>query len=96
VVEKNRPDFCKRLRAKGRQIGNIPKEVHFTHWAAERTIDFIKNYEKDDPFFYFMSVVDPHDLYSDFPLEMYDLVNENKIPDPITEDGDYHLKPEGI
>jgi len=73
-------------RIKGRELKHIPVEYHFTHWAAEETIKFIKNTDSSDtgkPFFCMMSVFDPHNPYDDYPEEMLKFVREDKIPEPL-------------
>ncbi len=44
LKEKN-PNFHAKLKKLGRKLLHIPKEYHLTHWASERTINFIKNYD---------------------------------------------------
>jgi arylsulfatase A-like enzyme len=56
-----------------------------THWAAERTIDYIRSWDGQRPFFCMMSIFDPHNPYEDYPKEMLDLVDESSIP-PIVFD----------
>lgn len=41
-LQEKHPAFFRELSEKGRALKNHPREVHFTHWAAERTIDFIR------------------------------------------------------
>ena len=75
--------FHDRLKAEGRKLLHHPRELHLTHWAAERTIDYIRNVPKDRPFFCKMSVFDPHNPYEDYPLEMLEFVDEKRIPPPV-------------
>ena len=95
-LRKNHPEFYNQLKEQGRKVGNIPEEVHFTRWAAEGTIDFLKNRNKDKPFFCYMSVVDPHDPYSDYPSSMFEQVDQSKLPPPIIHEGQTTSGPEGI
>ena len=95
-VKETCPEFYRKLDKLGRNIGHIPMECHFTHWASEKTIDFIRNSNKDKPFFCMMSVVDPHDPYSDYPLEMLKMVDKENIPKPNYKIGESHKKPTGI
>ncbi|MCD6351273.1 MAG: sulfatase-like hydrolase/transferase, partial [Armatimonadetes bacterium] len=44
-----------------------PRQRHFTHWAAERTIEFLRA-RREEPFFVWMSLFDPHHPF-DPPLE---------------------------
>lgn len=80
------PDFLADLRARMRKVHHHPEEVHFTRWAAERTVDYIR--EKaggDDPFFCMMSIFDPHNPYVDYPETMAAKVDRSKLPDPIVK-----------
>jgi len=95
-LRKNHPDFHDQLKEQGRNIGNVPEEVHFTHWAAEGTIDFLKSHDKNKPFFCYMSVVDPHDPYGDYPSTMLDQVDKSKLPEPIIHEGQTTSGPAGI
>jgi arylsulfatase A-like enzyme len=79
-LKEKHPAFLDLLEKKGRTLGNIPKETHFTRWAADSTIDFIKQH-KGSPFFCYMSLVDPHDPYSDFPSELLDSVKTDSFSD---------------
>lgn len=78
-LRENHPAFYERLCRQGRNVGFFPEEVHFTKWAADRTIDFIKNRAPDTPFFCCMSVVDPHDPYTDYPPGMDKQVDTRKL-----------------
>lgn len=95
-LKDNHPEFYENLRKNGRKTRNFPKEVHFTHWVAERTIDYIRNRKKDQPFFCCMSLFDPHDPYIDYPLEMLGAIDENTIREPIRKKGEIQFKPDDI
>lgn len=77
------PAFHERLRREGRKVKHIPRELHFTHWAAERTIDFIRSHDGEQPFFCKMSLFDPHNPYEQHPLETESLVDVAAIPEPL-------------
>ena len=95
-LEEKHPEFYKELKEKGRDLLHIPRENHMNHWAAERTIDFIENREDERPFFVEMSVFDPHNPYEDYPEEMLDLIDEDKIPVPVYKEGEMKGKPAGV
>jgi arylsulfatase len=81
------PRFLAELRQKKRGALHHPEELHFTTWAAERTIDFIKEQKNSRrPFFCLMSLFDPHDPYQDHPLSARDLIERKRIPEPIRRD----------
>jgi arylsulfatase A-like enzyme len=84
-LEEHHPAFYEELKQKGRRLIHPPREVHMTHWAAERTIDFLQSREKGSlqPFFCMMSVFEPHNPYEHYPREMGELVDPRQIPEPI-------------
>lgn len=83
------PEFFARLYHEGRKLLHIPRDAHMTHWAAERTIDFIRSQASSArPFFCMMSVFDPHDPYEDYPLEMSELIEADKIPVALVREGE--------
>ncbi len=82
-LKENHPDFFDKLKADSRNVGNIPSECHFTGWAAERTIDFLKNRTDERPFFCMMSIVAPHDPYSCYPTDFDYKLNIDEIPKPL-------------
>jgi len=78
------PAFLADLRARQRQVKHHPEAVHFTRWAAERTIDYIRERaRRNEHFLCVMSLFDPHNPYEDYPLSMADRVDRARIPDPI-------------
>lgn len=88
------PALLERLRREVRQVEHLPRDVHMTHWAAERTIDFItKRRDPSRPFFAKMSVFDPHNPYENWPLDMDGVIDESKIPDPLVIDGELDRTP---
>ncbi len=85
-LKEKSPEFHAKLNEQKRGLKYIPREYHMTHWAAERTIDFIETREDDSPFFCMMSVFDPHNPYDDFPAEYRDRVDLEKMPKPTVQD----------
>ncbi len=81
--------FYSRLKRERRKLLHIPVEYHMTHWAAERTINFIENSDPEKPFFCMMSVFDPHNPYDDYPLEMEKHVRVDEIPEPLLEPSEH-------
>lgn len=78
-------DFFQELKNKGRKLLHIPREYHFTHWAAERTRQFIRHErDKKKPFFCLMSVFDPHNPYEDYPKEYGERVHMDRLPPVIS------------
>ncbi len=82
-LKKRDPVFYERLLKEGRKVKHIPRELHFSHWATERTINFIQNRDPERPFFCMMSLFDPHDPYDLYPPDMEGIFVEGEIPPPI-------------
>jgi len=95
-LRENYSEFYKELKEKGRKLKHIPQEVHLTHWAATRTIDYIRQWNGKKPFFCMMSVFDPHNPYDDYPIKMEKLIDKEKIQDPLFKKGEIKNKPDGI
>lgn len=66
-LRKRSPEVYEALKASARSVKHCPPELHMSTWAAERTIDFIENRDRDRPFFAMMSVFDPHNPYYNNP-----------------------------
>lgn len=81
-LEKRDPAFCRLLMREQRKLKHIPAELHFTRWAAEKTVEFISE-NIDRLWFACMSVFDPHNPYDCGPRDYFDAIDENRIPDPI-------------
>ncbi|MBA2666552.1 MAG: sulfatase-like hydrolase/transferase [Trueperaceae bacterium] len=80
------PAFKVRLEREGRAVLHHPAHLHFSHWAAERTIDFLRSRDPDRPFFCLMSLFDPHNPYRDYPTHAADGVDTAGIPAPVVDD----------
>lgn len=85
-------EYSNRARA-GTPIDYVPHEAHYSHWVAERAIDFIE-YDRDeaDPFFLMVNFFDPHHSFG-APQEFRDLIDADAIPAPITKTGELDEKP---
>jgi len=79
-LDERNPAFLAELRAKKRGLKHIPREYHFTHWAAERTIDYLRTADPTRPFFCMMSVFDPHNPYDQYPAEYAARVDAAQLP----------------
>jgi arylsulfatase A-like enzyme len=85
-LEETDPAFYEQLKQEGRNLLHPPRERHMTYWAAERTIEFLRNHVRgsdERPFFCMMSIFEPHNPYEHYPREMGALVDANAIPDPL-------------
>jgi arylsulfatase A-like enzyme len=95
-LEKVSPQHLAGLRKLGRKLTHVPREVHMTHWAAERTIDYIRKAKRDRPFFCLTSVFDPHNPYDGYPHEMRARVKPELLPEPLPISSGMAGKPYGL
>ncbi|MGO4907223.1 sulfatase [Pseudorhodobacter sp. W20_MBD10_FR17] len=65
----------------GTPIDEVPPECHYTHWVAERAIDFIDT-PRDTPFCLVANFFDPHHPFG-VPKAYRDKIDASKIPPPI-------------
>lgn len=84
-LENQAPEFCARMIREKRDVKDIPKELHLTHWAAEQTINFIDE-STDSSWFACMSVFDPHNPYDCGPQKYMDRIKDENIPPVISSD----------
>jgi choline-sulfatase len=58
-----------------------PEEMHATHWTGETTINFLKSYERAEPFFLKVSFIRPHSPY-DAPERFFNMYEGSALPEP--------------
>lgn len=85
-------EYSNRART-GTPIDHVPKEAHYSHWVAERAIDFIASDRDDAPFFLMANFFDPHHSFG-APQEFRDMIDADAIPAPNTKPGELDEKPE--
>ena len=84
-LKSRNPALWERVNKDGWGVKHIPREFHMTHWAAERTIDFINRAsKKQQPFFATMSVFDPHEPYDIGPESYTERIDPNEIEPTVT------------
>ena len=59
----------------------LPEELHPTYWTGETAVSFIREYERDEPFFLNVSFARPHSPY-DPPKKFFDMYKDGKMPPP--------------
>ena len=85
-------EFSNRART-GTPIDHVPKEAHYSHWVAERAIEFIEYPRSEQqPFFLMANFFDPHHSFG-APQEFRDLIDADGIPEPNTKPGELDEKP---
>ena len=84
-------EYSNRART-GTPIDHVPKEAHYSHWVAERAINFINSDRDEAPFFLMANFFDPHHSFG-APQEFRDMIDGDAIPVPITKSGELTEKP---
>lgn len=74
------------------QVSQLPAEAHPTQWIGDRSVGFIRNHDKDKPFFLFSSFIHPHPPFCP-PAPWNKLFRREDIPEPFVPDGYMALKP---
>ncbi|MEO9650741.1 MAG: sulfatase-like hydrolase/transferase [Roseobacter sp.] len=85
-------EFSNRART-GTPIDHVKNDAHYSHWVAERVVDFISSERKEtQPFFLMANFFDPHHSFG-APQEFRDLIDANAIPTPVTKANELEEKP---
>jgi len=70
------------------QLSPVPEELHFSHWVADRSIDFLDNAPRDRPFLLWSSFIAPHPPFAP-PSPWHRLYEPSLLPGPFEpSDGD--------
>lgn len=59
----------------------LPEELHPTYWTGQMAVDYIKNYNRQEPMFLKVSFARPHSPY-DAPRRFQDLYSDAEMPAP--------------
>ena len=74
------------------QTSPYPEKDHQTTWITDRTLDFIRQHNRSNPFFMWVSYVDPHHPFN--PPAPYDTMYDPKdIPAPVYREGEHDNRP---
>jgi choline-sulfatase len=68
------------------QLSPLPSHMHETHWVADRSIDFLKQHDRQRPFFLWGSFVKPHPPFEN-PAPWHMLYRGPEMPRPFRPDG---------
>ena len=80
--EKSAESDIGKLNAINQPIDEVDPELHYSHWVAERAIDFIETGREDDqPFFLIANFFDPHHPFG-APAKYRELIDADAIPLP--------------
>lgn len=100
-LEKNHPDLYQTAMANGPgrsghepvRFDAMPTEAHYSHWAAEKAIEFLQAPRNPDtPFFLWLNFFDPHHPFV-APREYLDKYDPEKLPVPIGAPDELTSKP---
>ncbi|MEJ5943710.1 sulfatase-like hydrolase/transferase [Pseudokineococcus basanitobsidens] len=71
----------------------LPSEVHYSHWVAEETIDYLRtSRDADKPFCFVANFFDPHHGFG-APSEYRDAYDAEALSRPVTRPGELRDKP---
>ena len=80
----------------GFAIDAVEPELHYSHWIAERTIDFIRTERRDDqPFFMMANFFDPHHPFG-APAKYREMFDAAALPLPKGYMADMADRPPGV
>lgn len=71
---------------------DIPLKYHNSVWTADRTVDFLKKHDADQPFLLAVGFQDPHHPHC-VPTEFEERVDPNEVPLPDYVEGELEDKP---
>jgi len=62
-----------------------PEEMHATHWTGQTAVNFLKGYERAEPFFLKVSFIRPHSPY-DAPERCFRMYENSALPEAQVAD----------
>jgi choline-sulfatase len=62
-----------------------PEEMHDTHWTGQTAVNFLKGYERAEPFFLKVSFIRPHSPY-DPPERCFNMYENSPLPEAHVAD----------
>ena len=71
---------------------HIPLRLHNSVWTADRTVEFLRTHDKEQPFLLGIGFQDPHHPHG-VPLEFDDRVDLESVPLPRCTEGELEDKP---
>jgi len=82
-----------RQRHQAAAFDTLPTEAHYTHWASEMALEFLRDQrDPEQPFFLWLNYFDPHHPFV-APREYLDRYDPETLPDPITAPDELSTKP---
>jgi len=87
LLETFREDYRRRREESGLWPSPLPWEEHMDSYVCRRGVEFVEEYDRDDPFCLFVGIPGPHDPM-DPPRKFADWYDANDVPTPV-EPGDH-------
>ncbi len=76
-------------------VYKLPQRLHQTAWTGDRAVNYLANYQREQPWFLKVSFVRPHSPY-DPPKRFWEMYKNADIPGPVRGKwADEHAKPAG-
>jgi arylsulfatase len=72
------------------QLSQTPQRLHFSHWVADRSLEFLRTRPRDQPFFLWSSFIHPHPPFAP-PAPWHKLYPPALMPDPRRVPGENGL-----
>lgn len=69
-------------------LNHLPQEQTMTNWLVDRSIEFLTYRDQTQPFFLWLSVIDPHPPMT-IHEPYYSMYDDEDIPDPVAADWVY-------
>lgn len=66
-------------------LSQMPPELCHTDWMVNKCLDFLEYRDKDNPFFLWLSLMDPHPPFA-IHEPFYSMYDNDEIPDPVYGD----------
>jgi arylsulfatase A-like enzyme len=63
------------------QLSPVPENLHFSHWVADRSLEFLRTRSRDQPFFLWSSFIHPHPPFAP-PAPWHKLYPPSLMPEP--------------
>lgn len=91
-LRENHPETYETIKREGRAWKDRPPETHFSAWVSERSAAFIRQRDRERPFFLSVGYFDPHSPYDNHPRGSEELLHEEFRPPLTAPEGE----PEGF
>jgi len=73
------------------RVYQLDAKLHPTNWTGKTAVEFIENYDQENPLFLKVSFARPHSPY-DPPQRYLDMYKDAEIPEPVVGDWDTEWK----